>query len=161
MESAAALDDRLPEPASGADVVAVVRGERSARPRILLAATLRWPLAARLAIAFRALDCPVEAWCPAGHPLEKTLAVGRIHPGGALAPGRTLHAAIRASAPDLVIPCDDDAALHLVRLHQRSAARESRNKRVPVMPAKAGIQGSQEPLDSRFRGNDVKKTSRE
>lgn len=113
MEGSAAID---------VDVAQRIRG---AHPRILLAATLRWPLAARLAIAFRSLECPVEAWCPVGHPLEKTLAVGRIHPGGVLAPQRTLHAAIRASAPDFVIPCDDGAALHLARLYQRSEADAS------------------------------------
>lgn len=85
--------------------------------RILLAATLRWPLAARLAIAFRKQGCAVEAWCPAGHPLERTRAVGRIHRGGALAPLSSLRAAIEGAAPDVVVPCDDDAALHLHHLH--------------------------------------------
>ncbi len=89
-------------------------------PRILLAATLRWPLAARLAIAFRRLGCPVQAWCPPGHPLEKTRGLERIHRGRALAPLRSLRAAIRAAAPDFVIPCDDDAAIHLHQLHERN-----------------------------------------
>lgn len=88
-------------------------------PRILLAATLRWPLAARLAIAFRRQGCEVEAWCPVGHPLEKTHAVGRIHRGGALAPLSSLRAALEAAAPGFVVPCDDDAALHLHDLHAR------------------------------------------
>lgn len=91
-------------------------------PRVLLAATLRWPLAARLAIAFRQQGCEVQAWCPEGHPLGKTRAVGRIHHGRALAPQSTLRAALGAAAPDLVVPCDDDAALHLHDLHARLRA---------------------------------------
>jgi hypothetical protein len=98
------------------------QGGRIGSPRILLVATLRWPLAARLAIAFRHLGCPVEAWCPRGHPLEKTRAVGRIHRHSVLAPRRSLGAAIRASVPDLVVPCDDDAAIHLHHLHQSGGA---------------------------------------
>lgn len=89
-------------------------------PRILLVATLRWPLAARLAIAFGRLGCPVHAWCPAGHPLEKTRGVERIYRSGVLAPLRSLEAALIGSAPDFVIPCDDDAALNLNRLHRRN-----------------------------------------
>lgn len=88
--------------------------------RILLVATLRWPLAARLAIAFRALGCPVQAWCPPGHPLEKVGGIERLHRAGVLAPLESLEVAIVAAEPGLVIPCDDDAAAHLHQLHQRS-----------------------------------------
>lgn len=87
-------------------------------PRIFLLATLRWPLAARLAIAFARLGSPVIACCPAGHPLEKTRAVERIFRATLLAPLRTLSAALAAAAPDFVIACDDDAALQLHQLHQ-------------------------------------------
>jgi len=94
---------------------------RGRYPRILVAATLRWPLAARMAIAFRKLGCPVQAWCPAGHPLEKTRAVERIHRASALAPQRSLLDAIRAAGPDFIVPCDDDAVLHLEALHGQGA----------------------------------------
>ena len=52
------LDERVPGPAP---VATQPRNGRVANPRLLLAATLRWPLAARLAIAFRKLGCPVQA----------------------------------------------------------------------------------------------------
>lgn len=110
------LEGRLPGPAP---VATRSRDGPVGHPRILLAATLRWPLAARLAIAFRKLGCPVQAWCPPGHPLEKTQALERIHRGSTLAPLRSLRAAIHAAAPDFVIPCDDDAAIHLHRLYER------------------------------------------
>ena len=89
-------------------------------PRILLAATVRWPLAARLAISFHGLGCAVQAWCPAGHPLEKTRAVERVHRYGVLIPQRSLRAAIVDATPDFIIPCDDDAAIHLQQLHDCS-----------------------------------------
>jgi len=108
-----------PVPAA-APVATRPRNGHVGQPRILLAATLRWPLAARLAIAFNKLGCEVQAWCPRGHPLEKTHAVARIHAGSALAPLRSLRAAIRLAVPDFVIPCDDDAAIHLNRLHERN-----------------------------------------
>jgi predicted ATP-grasp superfamily ATP-dependent carboligase len=89
-------------------------------PRILLVATVRWPLAARLAISFHSLGCSVQAWCPAGHPLEKTRAVDRVHRYRALTPQRSLRTAILDATPDFVVPCDDDAAIHLQRLHDCS-----------------------------------------
>lgn len=111
------LEGRAPGPAR---IATQSRNGQVDHPRILLAATLRWPLAARLAIAFRNLGCPVQAWCPPGHPLEKARVLERVHHGNALAPLRSLRAAIHAAAPDFVLPCDDDAAVHLQRLHERN-----------------------------------------
>lgn len=87
-------------------------------PRILLCATLRWPIAARLAMAFAGLGCRVDATCPRGHPVTHALTAHRIHPYSVLRPLASLHAAIEAAAPDLVIPCDDSAAVHLGELHR-------------------------------------------
>lgn len=111
------MTETAPRSGRRSDVVALAQEQRSGPPRILLVATLRWPLTARLAMAFASLGCPVEAWCPPGHPLEKTRAARRIHHAGALAPLRSLRAAIGDAAPDFIVPCDDDAALHLQRLH--------------------------------------------
>lgn len=100
----------------------MTRGPGPDTPRILLATTLRWPLAARLAIAFRQLGGHVEAWCPPGHPLEATRAVTRVHRANAFAPAGSLRAALQLAAPDLVVPCDDDAAIQLDGLHRRARA---------------------------------------
>lgn len=86
-------------------------------PRILLVTTLRWPFAARLALAFRALGCEVQAWCPAGNPLEKVIGRAERHRATWLRPLPSLSAAIEAAAPHLAIPCDDGAALLLHALH--------------------------------------------
>ncbi len=53
---------------------------RTAAPGILLTATLRWPIAARLAIAFANMGCRVEAVCPRQHPVTRTRAIRRIYP---------------------------------------------------------------------------------
>ncbi len=89
----------------------------SATPHILLTATLRWPIAARLAIAFAEMGCSVDAICPQQHPVTKTRAVRQRHPYSALKPLVALRAAIESSAPDLIVPCDDNAAIHLHRLY--------------------------------------------
>ena len=123
MEASAALrDSGISRDFDFGDALRLPQGSRTENPRILLTATLRWPLAARLAIALRKLGCPVQAWCPVGHPLEKTRAVERIYRCGALAPQRSLRSAILAAAPDFIIPCDDDAAIHLHQLHEASHA---------------------------------------
>jgi glutathione synthase/RimK-type ligase-like ATP-grasp enzyme len=86
-------------------------------PSILLTATLRWPIAARLAIAFAKLGCRVEAVCPRQHPASRTArAVARLYPYALLRPLESLRAAIESAEPDLIIPCDDDAAMHLREL---------------------------------------------
>jgi hypothetical protein len=86
-------------------------------PGILLMATLRWPIAARLAVAFAKMGCRVEAICARQHPVTRTLGVRRIHPYAALKPLTSLRKAIQSAAPDLIIPCDDNAALQLHELY--------------------------------------------
>jgi glutathione synthase/RimK-type ligase-like ATP-grasp enzyme len=98
------------------------KSRMSAAPSILLTATLRWPIAARLAIAFANMGCRVEAVCPRQHPVTRTRAIRRIYPYTALKPLVSLRAAIDAAAPDLIIPCDDDAAIHLQRLYVHGGA---------------------------------------
>ena len=94
-------------------------GEGVAVPRILLAATLRWPVAARLALAFRVLGCHVEAICPAEHPVDRLRSASPSYRYRATRPLESLRLAIRASVPDLIVPCDDGASLHLNRLYEQ------------------------------------------
>lgn len=100
--------------------------DATATPVILLVATLRWPIVARLAMAFSDMGCRVEAVCPRQHPASKTRAIRRIHSYAALNPLRSLRAAIQAAAPDLIIPCDDNAAVQLHQLYMRVGATHSR-----------------------------------
>ena len=97
---------------------------RIEKTRVLLVASVRWPLAARLAMAFHELGCRVHAWCPAGHPLEKTRAVERCYRNSIFAPLPSLLKAFSAATPDFIIPCDDDAAVYLQRLHETAPAED-------------------------------------
>ena len=85
-------------------------------PKILLSTTMRWPTAARLAGAFAQSGCAVDALAPAGHPLDVSRYPARRFRYRALAPARTLNAAIADSKPDLIVPCDDRALMHLLAL---------------------------------------------
>lgn len=91
--------------------------QNSSPPSILLTTTLRWPIAARLAIAFTNMGCRTEVLCPGQHPVAKTRAIRKIYPYSALKPLASLYGAIKSAAPDLIIPCDDDAAIQLHQLY--------------------------------------------
>jgi biotin carboxylase len=96
---------------------ALARSAASPAPRILLVATLHWPTAARLAIAFAQLGCRVEAVCPPEHACARTRAVRGIHRYETFRSLPALRRAVDAAGPDLIIPCDDKAAAELHRLH--------------------------------------------
>jgi hypothetical protein len=102
-------------PAAQRAVQATPSARRS--PRILLAATTRWPLAARLALVLRALRCSVQVWCPRGHPVDHVADIDGRYRISLLDRGGSLRAAIAAAAPDLILPCDDEAVHELVQLH--------------------------------------------
>lgn len=92
----------------------------SLAPTLLLTATVHWPFAARLAIAFAVMGCRVAALCPRRHPVGSIRAIGRIYPYESPQPLVALRAAIESSAPDLIIPCDDVAAGHLHELFSQA-----------------------------------------
>jgi predicted ATP-grasp superfamily ATP-dependent carboligase len=62
------------------------------------------------------MGCRVDVVCPSQHPVTKTRAIRRVYAYRAFWPLASLRAAIESSAPDMIIPCDDDAAMHLQRL---------------------------------------------
>src|ERR1700694_4235437 len=98
-------------------------GSRSSKaemtPRILLVATSPWFATARIAAAFVSAGCAVEVVCPLGHPATRSRAVPTAHPYLFFAPLHSIGAAIRAARPDLIIPCDDLARSHMIRLYGR------------------------------------------
>jgi ATP-grasp domain len=87
------------------------------QPRILIASTNWWPLAARLAVAFGASGAYVGVICPRGSPLLSVSSVRDVFKYAALSPTESLASAIRAMKPDLVVPCDERALTHLHALH--------------------------------------------
>ena len=92
-------------------------------PKILLAATNWWPHSARLAIALSEAGCEVQAVFPRGNPLLK-LAFIRAFTYSPWRPLQSLYSSIAASAPSVIIPCDDRAARHLYELHGRASAED-------------------------------------
>ena len=79
---------------------------------------MRWPFAARLAGAFAALGCRVEALCPPGHVLAASRHPRRLYTYHPLFP--RLAEAIAIGQPDLVVPCDDPVAQLLARFAARA-----------------------------------------
>jgi hypothetical protein len=86
-------------------------------PVVLLGATMWWPLAARLAAALIRHGCRVSCVCPPGHPLKFVTGIERIYPYRALRSFGALKAAIQATKPDIVVPCDDAVVWQLHALH--------------------------------------------
>jgi hypothetical protein len=93
---------------------------RSVAPKILLTDTNRWPSPARLAIVLAQAGCDVSAVCASRHPLMYTRAVRKTFPYGGLRPLESLTAAIKATEPEIIIPCDDRGVEHLHELFVRA-----------------------------------------
>lgn len=90
-------------------------------PKVLLTDTSRWPCAARLAIGLSNAGCHVSALCPTrGHPLLKTRVVRQTFRYNGLRPLDSLIAAIEATEPQIIIPCDDRGVQHLHALYARA-----------------------------------------
>jgi glutathione synthase/RimK-type ligase-like ATP-grasp enzyme len=122
------------------------------KPRILLAATSRWPVAARLAAAFAEAGSAVEIVCPPGHPAA-TLRIGpKSHVFQRRAPLASLRSALQAAEPDLIIPCDEAATRHLHRFHARLLRLGSAATwMLEVLNRSLGPAASQTVIDSRSR----------
>jgi hypothetical protein len=100
------------------------RRNQSVAPKVLLTDTGRWPGAARLAIELSKVGCDVSALCPIpGHPLLKVRGVRKTFSYSSLRPVSALMAAIEATEPQIVIPCDDRAVEHLHELHAYARRR--------------------------------------
>lgn len=85
--------------------------------RILLVTSFTWTRADRLLGGFAAAGARVDALFPQGHPMGPSRHLNRGFAWRSLAPLACLREAIAESAPDLVVPCDDRIARHLVTLH--------------------------------------------
>lgn len=93
------------------------------KPTVLVATTSRWVPTARLAVALAHAGFRVKAVCPTGHQLSKTPAVQETFLYSGVSPLSSFGNAITRSEPNLVVPGDDLAALHLHHLYAREKAR--------------------------------------
>jgi thioesterase domain-containing protein len=110
----------LVQDAHGIDRLAKVVDEAlgaSRSPRVLLAATLPWSGAARLAVELHASGCVVEAAAPRGSALHKITAVSQSYRLGVVNALSSLRRAIESSSADLIIPIDDPTRRALHRLY--------------------------------------------
>jgi ATP-grasp domain len=99
----------------------VSENRAQAGPRVLVTDTNRWPSPARLAIGLSKLGCRVSGVCPTrGHPLLSTRVVRQTFPYSSLRPLESLAAAIEATSPDIIVPCDDRGVQHLHELFARA-----------------------------------------
>ena len=94
--------------------------ENGAAGKVLLVSATAWPACAKLAIAFLGYGCEVEAVCASGHPLSYVSGIRKIYPYRACTSQHSLEAALRASMPRLIVPCDDGVVR---QLHAGQAAR--------------------------------------
>lgn len=89
------------------------------KPQVLIVTTSNWVPTARLAMALENSGCTVDAICPARHPVRKTSALRKAYNFRGLSPLHSIAKAIAQAKPDLIVPGDDLATLHLHRLHER------------------------------------------
>jgi ATP-grasp domain len=90
---------------------------------LLIATTSRSFAAAHLAIALVEAGFTVHAVCPGRHPLHKITTLRQAHNYHGLTPLESLAGVMQASKPDLVLPCDDTATLHLHDLYSQALRR--------------------------------------
>lgn len=127
--------------------------EGTARPRILLTDTNRWPLGPRLAIGFSGLGCDVSIVCPSpGHPAAKTRAMRQTLRYAGSRPLVSLKNAIDAVSPDIILPLCDRSVQHLHALHAKEVAENgSESKVVRLIERSLGAPESFEVLSSRYQ----------
>jgi hypothetical protein len=113
--------------------------------KILLAATLGWPATARIAGGLARIGCHVDVLCPQEAPVRHSRYVNLRHPYRALSPVTSLRDALSISRPDLVIPCDDRAVQHMLRL----IALEPRSREAASLTRSLGVPGNYAHLMSR------------
>jgi len=82
-------------------------------PVVLIYATLRWPLAARLAICFRDLGSRVHSICPTVHPLRFVRGIDLCYSIRSWSVQQSLIKAIDVTHADYIVPTDDRAIWQL------------------------------------------------
>jgi hypothetical protein len=96
--------------------------EPGAQPHVLLLATQRWPVGARLGLALRAVGFRVSIWCPSTNALLLTGVAYRHYPYLILDPVGSLERAILAARPDLIVPCDEPSIIDLQQVADHALA---------------------------------------
>ncbi len=122
-------------------------------PRVLLTGTNRWAAPARIAIGLAKAGCEVSAICPTpAHPLLKTRVVRQTFPYGGPLSLDSLAAAIEATRPAIIIPCDDRGVRHLHNLHSRQCSEGNSGSEIAKLIERSlGAPESYPIVSSRYR----------
>lgn len=88
--------------------------------KALLVTTVRWPSAGRLAGAFAAAGCTIDALLPADHPASRSRYFERVYSYRPLSGVSSFVAAAERSRSDLVVALDDRATALLLRSRERA-----------------------------------------
>jgi hypothetical protein len=96
-------------------------------PRVMLATTGQLPSTARLAMELADTGATVSLVSPRNHPARVLTLLGHRMVYRALAPGRSLKAAMLRARPDLVIPCDERAVRDMHQLWRTTRDTDVRN----------------------------------
>jgi len=123
---------------------------QSAAPlRVLLTDTGRWAASARLAIGLYKAGTCVSLLCPSHHPALKARGIAETFHFSSLHPLDSLQAAIEATTPAIVIPCDDRCVELLHELYAR-ASLHGKDDIVALILRSLGGVGSFSTVSSRY-----------
>jgi hypothetical protein len=112
------------------------------KPNVLIATTEQWLPTARLAIALANAGFAIDAVCPLRHVLSKTGAVRAIYSYAGLRGITSFADAIAAAKPDLIVPGDDLATQHLLRLYDQEQRKGDAGTAVCALIARSlGVPG--------------------
>jgi hypothetical protein len=111
--------------------------------------TARWAAPARLGVDLSRAGADVSFLCPRHHPVLKARAVSRTFHFSSRHPLDSIQAAIEASNPDIVIPCDDRSVQFLHELHRR-ATIEGRSNIVDLISHSLGAPSGFPIVSSRY-----------
>jgi ATP-grasp domain len=113
--------------------------------RVLLVSSIRWPVSAKLALAFLRNGCEVQAVCPKDHPFAFVTGIRKIYPYRGMDSIQSLYEAITASGPDLLVPCDDVVVWQMHELYR------TRPEIRPLIERSLGAATAYEIVSSRGR----------
>jgi len=112
---------------------------------VLLVSSIRWPLTAKLALAFLRHGCNVEAVCPPDHPFSFVSGISKFYPYRGLDSLQSLYEAITQAKPDFVVPCDDGVVWQLHELHRNKPELR------PLIERSLGAASGYETVDCRAK----------
>jgi hypothetical protein len=106
-------------------------------PKVLIITAFRWFPMMRLALELSEAGFTVETLVPGGHPIADTPFVKTTYRYNALAPIASLHAAIMASLPRLLVPYDDCVTTQLHQLFKLTDPSEPAGFRLRSLIARS------------------------